>query len=539
MRPETGEIWPVVIVGSGPGGVAAALACHRQGIRPVVVDVGFTPPQKPPKIDENFYDFAEESPTFELLIGRDYSGLYNLNPHNPHVSFLLTVPKFAFVRHRTDELLPVDQERISVVRSLARGGLANAWGAAAYRYTDRDLEDFPIQAAELEPFYDLLTQEIGINGAEDDLATFYGSTAYLQPAVRLGINSQTILRNYERHKVWLNRRRVFVGRMRSAVLTEPLDNRQPYPYTNAEAFGDVTCFYNPVFTLEKLLAADAVDYRPGNFVESFRPTEKAVEVLCRDVNTGTSWIMRTRRLILAAGAVSTARIVLASFRDHRTVLPLLDNPAVYVPSFVLGRIGKSLDVNGYGFATLAILYDWPEYRPYFQGLVFETMNVPRAEFFRHMPFTVRSSLTFVKYVLPAMVVVILYFPSSALPPGTLRLRPDGVLELRGPREHIPGRIIRRALRVNRKLGLFSLSMLAERSIYGGSIHYAGCLPMRANPRGPYECDRFGRLVGCPQVWIADGAALPALSAKNHTLTLMANAMRVAHHACTSLQEERD
>ncbi|MCS7238518.1 MAG: hypothetical protein NZ899_09630 [Thermoguttaceae bacterium] len=527
----------MVIIGSGPGGVAAALQCSREGIRPVILDVGITAPHSPPKIEENFYDFAERSATFELLIGADYSGLYNLNPRNPHISFLLTVPKFAFVRQRADELLPVDQERISVVRSLARGGLANAWGAAAYRYTDHDLADFPVRASELEPYYDLLTQEMGINGAEDDLSPYYGSTAYLQPPIRLGANSQYILEAYTRNKSWLNRRRVFVGRMRSAVLTQPLDGRKPYPYTNAEAFADVSCFYNPVFTLEKLIAAGAVEYRPGNLVEEFRPREDALEVLCRDIHTGQRRTFCTRELILAAGAVNSARIVLASFRDYQTTLPLLDNPAVYVPSFVLRRIGKPLDVSGYGFATLAILYEWPEYRPYFQGLVFETMNVPRAEFFRHMPFSVRTSLTFVKYMLPAMVVVILYFPSGALPPGTLRLRGDGVLELRGPEVHIPGRVIRKALRVNRKLGLFALALLAERSIYGGSIHYAGCLPMRAEPRLRYECDRFGRLTGCPRVWIADGAALPALSAKNHTLTLMANAMRVAAHVCARVREE--
>ncbi len=530
-------IKPVIIVGSGPGGVAAALGCARCGVIPTIVDAGITPSWTPPKIDENFYDFAEKHPTFELLIGHDFSGLYNLNPLNPHISFLLTVPKYAFVRARADELIPVDQERISVVRSLAKGGLANAWGAAAYRYTDRDLEGFPIKASDLDPFYDYLTAEIGINGQEDDLTPYYGTTEGLQPAVRLGENSRQILENYRRRKDWFNRRGVFVGRMRSAVLTKELDGRSAYPYTNVEAFAQVTCFYNPAFTLDKLIAQKAVVYQPGNFVWQFRQTDAAVELLCRDINTGELRSFLARHVILAAGAVSSARIVLASFCDFQTVLPLCDNPAVYMPSFLLGRIGKKLDVSGYGFATLAILYDWPEYRPFVQGLVFETMNVPRAEFYRHMPFAAKTALKFTKYVLPGMVVVILYFPSSALPPGSLRLRPDGVLELRGPEKSIPAWVIRRALRINRRLGLYGLSFFAERSVYGGSIHYAGCLPMRKEPRSQYECDPWGRLAGCPRVWVADGAALPSISAKNHTLTIMANAMRVATHVCQTLNEE--
>jgi choline dehydrogenase-like flavoprotein len=530
MTSEADDIHPIIVVGSGPAGVAAAWACARKGVVPTILDVGITPSTEPPEIPENFYDFAEKHSTFELLIGRDYSGLYNLNPSNPHISFLLTVPKYAFVRAQADELLPVDQERISIVRSLAKGGLANAWGAAAYRYIDRDLEGWPIRAAELDPYYDLLTREIGINGAEDDLTPFYGSASGLQPAIRLGINSQRILERYSARKIWFNRRGVFVGRMRSAVLTEPLDGREPYPYRNSEAYARLTCFYNPVYTLEKLIRSDQARYLPGYLVERFRVESEKVEVVCRNVHTGIPSRFYARALILAAGAVNSAKIVLASFEDYQTILPLYDNPAVYVPSFLLGRIGKALDVSGYGFATLAILYQWPEYPPFVQGLVFETMNVPRAEFFRHMPFCVSTGLTFTKYVLPAMVVVILYFPSTALPPARVRLRSDGVLELRGPEEKIPQRIIRRALRVNRRLGLYGFSFLAERSIYGGSIHYAGCLPMRENPRGRYECDRFGRLLAADRVWVADGAVLPSLSAKNHTLTLMANAMRVAEHA---------
>jgi len=531
MTSENPDIHPIIVVGSGPAGVAAAWACARKGVVPTILDVGITPGSEPPEIPENFYDFAEKQSTFNLLIGEDYSGLYNLNPSNPHISFLLTVPKYAFVRARADELLPVDQERISVVRSLAKGGLANAWGAAAYRYIDCDLEGWPIRAAELDPYYDLLTREIGINGAEDDLTPFYGSTAGLQPPIRLGINSQKILQRYAARKRWLNQRGVFVGRMRSAVLTEPLNGREAYPYRNTEAFARLSCFYNPVYTLEKLLRSQQVRYLPGYLVERFRVENEKVEVFCRNVHTGEPSRFYARVLILAAGAVNSARIVLASYGDHQTILPLHDNPAVYVPSFLPGRIGKALDVSGYGFATLAILYQWPEYSPFVQGLVFETMNVPRAEFFRHMPFSVRTGLAFVKYVLPAMVVVILYFPSTALPPASVRLRPDGVLELRGPEAKVPQKIIRRALRINRRLGLYGFSFLAERSIYGGSIHYAGCLPMRENPQGRYECDRFGRLAGAERVWIADGAVLPKLSAKNHTLTLMANAMRVAEHAC--------
>ncbi|GEM_PF-566160 len=538
-QPNRPELFSeVIIVGSGPGGVGAALGCAQQGVVPVMLDAGLTAPQEPPCIEQNFYDYAESRECFDLLVGGRYEGLYNLNPQNPHVSFLLTVPKYAFVRQKVGQLCPIVQEGVSIVQSLAKGGLANAWGAAAYRYTDRDLRNMPLRARELDPYYDFLTGEIGINGTEDDLTPFYGSTAGLLPPVRLPINSQRILESYLRRKAWFNRRGVYVGRMRSAVLTVPHDGREPYPYTNADMFGRLSCFYNPVFTLNKLIAQGRVEYQPGFLVERWQANGEYVEVYGRSLVDGSCRRWGCRHLILAAGAVNTARIVLRSFADYETALPLLDNPAVYMPSFLPARVGRALDIHGYGFATLAFLYDWPEFSSFLQGLVFETMTVPRAEFYRHMPFSARTDLILIKYVLPAMVVVILYFPSDALPPARLRLRADGVLEIRGPGEELPGWVIRRALRMNRRLGLYGFAAFAERSVYGGSIHYGGCLPLRAEPRSRYETYADGRLAGCPQVWIADGAALGCLSAKNYTLTIMANAMRTATNVCRALRPDR-
>jgi choline dehydrogenase-like flavoprotein len=61
---------------------------------------------------------------------------------------------------------------------------------------------------------------------------------------------------------------------------------------------------------------------------------------------------------------------------------------------------------------------------------------------------------------------------------------------------------------------------------GSSIHYAGTLPMKKDP-GRYETDVDGRLSGTKHVYVADGACFSALPAKNLTLTIMANAMRIA------------
>jgi choline dehydrogenase-like flavoprotein len=60
---------------------------------------------------------------------------------------------------------------------------------------------------------------------------------------------------------------------------------------------------------------------------------------------------------------------------------------------------------------------------------------------------------------------------------------------------------------------------------GGAMHYAGTLPMKKCP-GEFECFPDGRLSGSTRVFIADGANFSHLPAKNNSLTIMANSMRI-------------
>jgi choline dehydrogenase-like flavoprotein len=61
---------------------------------------------------------------------------------------------------------------------------------------------------------------------------------------------------------------------------------------------------------------------------------------------------------------------------------------------------------------------------------------------------------------------------------------------------------------------------------GASVHYAGTLPMTREER-PLTTTPECRSRDFDNLWIADGSTFPFLPAKNLTLTLMANAARIA------------
>ena len=60
---------------------------------------------------------------------------------------------------------------------------------------------------------------------------------------------------------------------------------------------------------------------------------------------------------------------------------------------------------------------------------------------------------------------------------------------------------------------------------GADVHYGGTLPMGG--AGAAATSISGELDGAPGVYIADGACLPDLPATHPTLTIMANADRIA------------
>jgi choline dehydrogenase-like flavoprotein len=112
----------------------------------------------------------------------------------------------------------------------------------------------------------------------------------------------------------------------------------------------------------------------------------------------------------------------------------------------------------------------------------------------------------------------------------VRLAEDGTLIVAGAYSEDVPRLMahtRSVLgRAWRSMGAWMLPGSFTAGRPGADIHYAGTLPMARDPvRGQTSTE--GAVHGLPGVFVVDGACLPALPEKSHTLTLMANADRIA------------
>ena len=514
----------VIVVGSGAAGVAAAYRLRGKGV--LLLDVGLPPPAS--ALAGNLYDLKRDpgaNGLFEELIGPRFESLHNV--FHPYLSPKLKAPRMKFIVEEAERLSPVASATFDAVMSFAAGGLANAWGAGLYRYNDSDLAGFPIGAADLEPWYDALTEKIGLSGADDDLSRFFGPARGLLPPLKLDSNGETLLRRYRRRRGKLNRAGLYLGRPRLAVLTREHDGRPAYGYDALEFFrADNPAVYTPALTLKEMAGRGEIAYRPGLLVERYSENGAGVEVTARVPATGERRVFSARSLVLAAGALNTAKIALRSNDDYETRLPLLDNAVSYVPLIDPLRIGAALEKEFYPAAMLNAVYCGPPHPGGIQMTLYGLAGVLRSDFLFDFPFSARGNIAAAKYLTPALVVAQLFYPDGPLPGNYLRLRESGELEL-GYESKKLGGVEADLLGLFRRMGYLGLARLCKYLAPGSSFHYAGGLPMKASPRGRYETDKNGRLGAARAVYVADAANFPALPSKNHSFTMMANAMRVA------------
>ena len=415
MPELSGETKSPMIVGSGAAGAAAALALARLGVRPILLDVGHTDPGTGPKVEGNLYDYRKQHDTFDLFIGETYRGVADVLKDEVGVA-KLNAPNMAFITRDAETLSPVETTDFDPIQSFALGGLGNGWGAGLYRFTDAELAGFPIRAADLAPHFDALTSEIGISGADDDLAPYFGDTAGLLPPLKLSHNAEKVYAGYRRKRQALARRGVVLGRPRLGVLSIEKDGRAACDYSNTEFWQDAPYLYTPAVTLKRLIAAGQVDYRSGLLVQSWTETAEGVTVDASDIRTGQPVRFTGGALLLAAGAIGTTKIVLASRRDYETALPLLENPAVQIPFVLPTSIGRALDTHAFGLTQLNLIWESEAFGCRTQGSFLELTSPMRAEFFGRFPLSARANLGLVRDLLPAMLLMQLFFPDRCSRP---------------------------------------------------------------------------------------------------------------------------
>jgi choline dehydrogenase-like flavoprotein len=512
------KTYDVAVVGSGAAGGTLAAHLARKGVDVAVIEGG-------PKLNTRT-DFNTHAMPFDFP-----------NRHIPRMK--------------------PGKEGMDSERARGLGGKTMTWNAVSWRYSQRDFkgrsiegagEDWPLDYADLEPYYALLEREVGVCGNRDGLEDL--PDGEFLPPVPMKLSDLLIKRGAAQLGLQ-------VIHVRKATLSVPLKGRPSCHFCgNCMAGCDVVAKYNSYDChLAPAAREGHLDLFPDSVVHEVPVTSenRVTGIRFRHRTTGAEGEIKARVVAVAAACVQSVALLLMS--KSRLYPAGLGNSSGhlgkhYIPHFTGGveafltdLIGKPT-VNDEGFLDHAYLPSFmhARKRDYARsfGAQFNYQNRRGVGWARRVKGFGAAYKQAVKDRYPAFV--------TFSPYGEMIPNPQSCIDLDPVKKDEFGLPVARKFVVwsdnDRKI--FADMMRWSREILlaaGAEIHYewpepltnhqlGGCR-MGSDPKNSVV-NEFGRSHDVPNLYVVDGSVFPSGSEKNPTLTIMAVAARAADHIAERL-----
>ena len=532
----------VVIVGSGASGVHFALSVLRKGYEVTMLDVGFRGPEQPNPADSLNELKTKLADPVAYFLGHHYESVVRPGSKGEYYGFPPT-KSFVFSQPTSFEL---EASGFAPLVSFSEGGLAEVWTGGVYPLNDEELTAFPFGYSDLERYYSEVAERIGISGTKDDLVRAFPVHENLGQPLRLDELSQELLGRYEKHKRSLNDElRCYLGRSRVATLESDMGDRKGCTYLGRCLWGCPTgSLYTPSITLNQCRTFSNFHYVPNMYVShfEFNSENHIVSMVAESLADNTFHEFKAKKFVLAAGTLSSSKIYLDSIWRSRheavQLQGLMDNRQILIPFVSMSRIGKSYDPENYQYHQVALGIESQDSQEYIHGQITTLKTALVHPIIQNLPVDLRTAISLFKNVRAGLGVVNLNLHDRRRDGNFVALSVTAGEERSKLVVHYSPaagerRIIRTTLRTVKKL-LWKLGCLVPPGMthvrpMGASVHYAGTIPMSAEPR-PHTSSAYGQSHDFENLFFVDGTTFPFLPAKNLTFTLMANAVRVADTA---------
>ncbi len=516
----------VAVIGSGPAGAAAAHALCDAGVDVVVLDAGDTIEPGRMKL---FDTLARSEPEFwprELARRARTAFPADLKrvPRKPAYGSL-------FLYAMDDPDLPLAFDNADVLSSLAYGGLSNAWGASVLPYRQSEIEDWPITLRELEPHYEAVLRFVPLAAERDGLQEILPLYTDAPGALRRGRQAEMLLERMRRHAWALKAAGFTFGASRLAVQTsvdDPHRCRHGGLCLYGCPYGSV---YNAARTLDELARSGKVDYRGGVYVDRLAEGDDEVIIDFHDRrNTSSRGRVTASRVLVACGAISSTRLMLESMGHTRFSRRLKDGLYFMIPMLTLRSAPVSVDAQGNTLAQLFVeLEDERISKHAVHMQLYGYSDIMLSALTKRLPLRQDRLERLLRSVLGRLILVQGFLHSADSPGLTVMGNADGISVVgddRRARTVSMGSLVRRLAAVGTRLGMVPVPGLLQVEPPGKSNHIGGSLPMRQQP-GEFETDTVGRVTGWQRVHVADAAVFPSFPATTVTISIMANAHRIA------------
>ncbi len=520
----------IAVIGSGPAGLSAVRALVARGQRVVLFDAGLQlEPERQHEIVQLGAQRPEEWDRATLDSIRDASDV-GAGGVPQKLSYGSDFPY-----RDVERWLPFENHGCDTRPTLARGGFSTVWGSCVLPYLDEDLADWPLATGDLAAHYRAVLDFLPLAASSDALAAEFPLYCDAPQPLRPSAQARALMSDLERARPRLDAAGLRFGWSRLAVRAE----------TSAAGPGCVYCglclhgcpyrlIYDTNTTLDELLASGAVEYRGGVVVERFEERGGGVDLELREIRNGDRLRVNFERVYLGCGTVSTTRLMLASLECYDRPVTLRDSQYFLLPWLRASGVQAPRDEALHTLCQAFLELRDPRIDSHNVHLQVYTYNDLYARLFDRLLGPLRGAARpLVDALLARMLLIQGYLHSDSSPSieATLERRPGApVLRLvakRNPRtRRALRRLVARLVRLAPELRAMPLFPALRVAPAGRGFHSGGSFPMREQPQ-ELESDLLGRPYGLERVHLIDSSTFPTIPSTTITLTVMANAHRIA------------
>lgn len=421
--------------------------------------------------------------------------------------------------------------------SAAYGGFSNVWGSQIMPFTAATFEAWPVSLSEIAPHYQAILSQIPFAAEHDDLARMFPLMGSPTPLPQGSPRTTRVLAAYARHRPLLNAMGVTLGRARLAF----------------EAAKCVRCgicmtgcpyslIYSASQTVDQLRRTHRVAYHSGLLALRLAEEPGKALVFAKELATGQVRRFEADRVFVACGAVGTTRLVASSLDLFERDIEMGESQQFTIPmlSFRGTRDPRGEEQFTLNQFNMVVTLDEPGF------------DVAQLHFYTYDPAFIdalpallrsRAAQPVLRQLLQRLTVAIGYLPSWGSPRLRLRLHrapsEDMLPALQVTREDphwSRNRMLRgvlvKVLRSSRLLDLYPVLPNMLFAAGGKSYHWGGSFPHAGDDRTIFGSDRLGRVGTWQRIHLVDASVFPNIPATTHTLTIMANAHRIAAETVT-------
>lgn len=519
----------IVVVGSGPAGIACSWALAERGHEVTILDAGRGPN---PEVAQKYEPLSATEPeSWDPALIDELRAEFSVNRDElPPKPVLGSLHPYA----PDDPSAPARGSGVGLTPSLGRGGLSAVWGAAMLPYRERDLVGWPLSVGELAPFYRSVLNFLPVAGRRDRLESEFPLYTEELEDVEPTAQIRSFLSDLERGASRLDAAGLTAGRARLAVRTVDSAHGRACGRVGLCLHGcPLGAIWSAEQSLAELLLRWPVRYLPGRYVERVEEGPAGVKVTAR--TAGGLEEVTADRVFVGAGALPTTRLMLRSLVATGVPVELYDSQYYTFP--LIRAKGSSVSVETQG-NTLAQAFievnnsQDPRDSAHLQVYGFNDLMLREIASMIHLP--PRAAARFLGPALSRILFCQGYLHSERSrsiqaimdddgPEAPLRLSPLGSAEL--VRRNVKA-VVNRIARSSLALRATPLRPLLRVWEPGRGVHTGGSFPMRTKPTG-LQCDLLGRPAGLRRIHLVDSSVFPSIPPTTITYTVMANAQRIA------------